>query len=395
MLSDRKKLSLMLVAVEPSGDALGADLIKSLREQYDDELSLCGCGGPLMMAAGFESAFSIEPLSVMGFTDVAKALPEAYARTGELASLCKRKNIDGVIFIDGWAFSRLGAQKIKSISPETKLFKYVAPQVWASRPQRIKFVKKYFDGVLTLLPFEEKIFSSEGVQSCFVGNSVFQHAWQQRSKDCGDLFRERHGVGDDPLLAVLPGSRFHEIKRLSAPFIETIGLLREKISNLKIVLPLAPSVQQEASEIFSSVEDIIFVGSEEKYEAFSGANAALAASGTVTTELALYQIPMVLAYKLDRLTAIWVRRVINIEQASILSIMAGRELIPEFLQENCKPELMAKSLHLLLTDTKTRDAQLKGLEPILAELHLDGPPASTVAAQTLLGWLGFSRAQSN
>ena len=145
--------SIMLAAVEPSGDALGAALYGELNLKIPDA-ELFGCGGALMAEQGFSSLFSTDSFAVMGFTDVAKALPEGFRRARQLAQEVARRNADAAILIDGWAFSRVTAKRIRALSPATKIFKFAAPQVWASRPQRVDFVKKYFDGVLTLLPFE-------------------------------------------------------------------------------------------------------------------------------------------------------------------------------------------------------------------------------------------------
>ena len=150
-------------------------------------------------------------------------LPEGFKRAKELAEEAAKRNAKAAVLIDGWAFSRVAAKRLRKLSPQTKIYKYAAPQIWASRPQRVDFVKEYFDGVLTLLPFEPPYFERASVPAAFVGNPTFQRAWRERGQ--GDAFRARYGLTDKTLLAVLPGSRKSEVKHLTPVFAETVEKL--------------------------------------------------------------------------------------------------------------------------------------------------------------------------
>jgi len=384
---------IMLVAVEPSGDALGAALFRELRKIAPPSAVYCGCGGPLMAAEGFESLFPIDSLSVMGFTDVARALPEGYRRAEQLAEYAEQNAIEAVIFIDGWAFSRVTARKMKKRGLKAKLFKMAAPQIWASRPHRVKFVKEHFDGVLCLLPFEPPLFEKAGVKAEFIGNPNFQNAWASRGD--GETFRMRYKLGGTPLLAVLPGSRKGEVLRLAKPFEGALRLLADRLPTLRVVVVSPPQVQKLVRDRLSDWPgDPIFATQEEKADAFAAADVALAKSGTVTTELAINRTPMVVAYKVDPITAIWARAVRTSKLVTIVNIAAGRELIPELIQERCKPELLAADLLELLTNEEARLEQLEQFPRLLAYLGVDGTPSAALGARKIAEWMGWPHARA-
>ena len=380
---------LVLAAIEPSGDELGAALIGALKAQAVTsgfELQLSGCGGSLMRQAGMASIFPIGPLSVMGFSDVARALPEARLRVGQLADHAIEQCAHAVVFVDGWAFSRLAAQVLRARAPHIKLYKYVAPQVWASRPQRKEFVKQYFDGVLTVLPFEEPIFSQLGVLTRYVGNPIFQKA--AHADTAQSSFRLSDDMATKPLLAVLPGSRRREVERLLPVFGQTVTLLREALDGLSVVIPAAPAVEGLVRDFVTDWENTHIVGPDLKYQAIGAANVALAVSGTVTTEIAVLGVPQIIAYKVDALTHLWARRIVTTPYASILNVMAHGHIIPEFIQHACEPDGLAQALLPLLTDPACAKAQLDQLREPLQSLDLSGPPAAQRAASAILSWVG-------
>jgi len=322
----------------------------------------------------------------MGFTDVARALPEGFRRAKELAEQAAKRRAKAAILIDGWAFSRVTAKRLKELSPETKIYKYAAPQVWASRPQRVEFVKDHFDGVLTLLPFEPGYFEDVGVPATFVGNPTFQKAWCDRGD--GAAFREKYALGQASLLAVLPGSRQSELKNLLQPFRETVKRVQEVIPDLQILAPLAESVADDAWAHMSLWGGKIHrVDVSEKYDAFAAATAALAASGTVSTELAINATPMVVGYKVDALTAFWARRVKKTPYGSILNVMSDRFLIPEFFQENCTADQLTPPLVDLFNNTDKRREQLENFDVLLPQLLLSDQCAAEIATDQLMAWM--------
>jgi lipid-A-disaccharide synthase len=385
-------LRVMLAAVEPSADQIGASLLAVLKEAAPTA-TFTGCGGPMMEREGFKSLFPTEPFSVMGALDVLRVAPLAMQRARELADIAAAHRIDVAVFIDGWAFSRLATTRLRKFSPSTTSIKLVAPQVWASRPQRVKFVKRYFDGVLTLLPFEPPFFRREGVRAEFVGNPNFQAAWRARGNEAS--FRARHRLGDAPLLGVLLGSRRHEVARLAKPFGEAVALLAKEVPGLRVVSPLVPAVAELARRKMRDWPgDPVFVGGEEKYDAMAAADVALAASGTASTELAINRTPMVVGYKVDPATALWARRVKTTPYASIVNVVADRFVIPEFIQENCVGALIAPALEALFNDPSTYVEQAAAFDLILKELGVDGPSAAALAAARVIDWayLGRKRA---
>lgn len=381
----RPALRMLISAVEPSGDLLGAALMAALKKQAPD-IQFTGCGGPLMAGNGLESLFPIEPFSVIGPVGALRALPAALSGARRLAEAAQAEQTDAAILIDSWSFSRLAAERIKRASPSTKLFKYVAPQIWGSRPKRAETVARLFDGVLTLFEFENPYFESAGAAVAFVGSSTFQEAANHKAEPT--VFRARYGLADAPLLAVLPGSRKAEVRRLAEPFGETARLMTEKIPDLRLVVPVAQAVRNEVRDLAANWPGApVFVEPGERFEAFAAANAALAASGTVTTELAISKTPMIVGYCVGPVTASWIRHVATTPYASVINIAAGREVVPEFLQEKCRPTAMAQALVPLFTGP-ARDAQLQAFPPLLSRLGVGGPPAATSAAAAIMRWIG-------
>lgn len=385
-------LQILLAAVEPSADAIGASLMRALKAMAPDAI-FTGCGGPQMAREGLVTLFPIDAFAVMGATDVLRVAPLAMRRARELAERSAVEEIDVAVFIDGWAFSRLAATRLRKFSPPTTVIKFVAPQVWASRPRRVEFVKSYFDAVLTVLPFEPPYFARAGVRAEFVGNPNFQAAFQARGN--ASAFRGRHRIGEAPLLAVLLGSRRHEVARLAPPFRDAAARLAREIPDLRIVSPVAESVGPLARRALSDWPgDPIIVGAEEKYDAMAAANAALTASGTASTELAVNHTPMVVGYKVDPLTGFWARRVKTTPYASIINVAAGRFVIPEFIQEACEGPAIAAALLALFREPAACVEQASAFDVLLKELAVDGPPAADRAAARIIDWahLGKRRA---
>lgn len=400
---------LLLSAIEPSADEIGAALINALRARAPDTV-FTGCGGPAMARTGFESLFDTRELAVMGFSDVARVMHRGFKQANALALAAQGDAVDAAIFIDGWAFSRIAARRFARRVPSVQRYKLAAPQVWASRPQRVQFVRDYFDGVLCLLPFETHWFERAGIPTHYVGNPNFQRAYHQRGD--GEAFRQRHGLSPEtPLLAVLPGSRQTEYARLREPFRETVSRLHEKYPALRLVIPVSPSLDDDDHDtadlgrhapagrgIRSALAQWpghpILVSPAEKYDAFAAADVALAASGTVTTELAIHHTPVVVAYRVDPLTAIWARRVMTAAYASIINIAADREILPEFIQEACTADRLTPALDDLLASPAAREAQINAFAPVLRALDLGGAPAADRAADCLLGWIDDHRKSS-
>ncbi len=382
---------IMLAAVEPSADAIGASLMAEVRRRSPDAVFF-GCGGVEMTREGLQGLFDIAPLSVIGFLDVIRAAPAAFSRADALVEAVVRDKPDIAVLIDGWAFSRLVAVRLKKFSPETAVVKLVAPQVWASRAGRVNFVKEHFDAVLCLLPFEPAYFARAGVRAEFIGNPNFQDAWRARGD--GTAFRARHRLGESPVLIVMLGSRRAEISRLARPFGEAVSLLADRIKGLRVVSPAAPSVDRQArAKLSKFAGDPLIVGPDEKYDAMAAANVGLTASGTASTELAINRTPMVVGYKLDPLSAIWARSVLKTPFVSIINVAGGRFIIPELLQGDCEGPNLAGALLPLFTDPETYVEQGAAFDRILKSLGVDGAPAVEIAAERILEWAAMGKAR--
>ena len=307
-----------------------------------------------------------------------------------LAEAVVREKPDVAVLIDGWAFARLVAMRLKKIAPETMLLKLAAPQVWASRPGRVKFVKSHFDAVLCLLPFEPPYFHAAGVRAEFIGNPNFQAAWRARGD--GAAFRARHRLGDAPLLAVMLGSRKTEVRRLSGPFGEAVEMLADRIPGLRVVSAVAPSVDRLARARLSTFAgDPVIVGAEEKNDAMAAANVGLTASGTASTELAINRTPMVVGYRLDPVTAIWARAVLKTPYVSIINVAGGRFVIPELLQEDCNGPSLAGALLQLFNNPEIYVEQASAFDTILKSLAVDAAPAADIAADKILEWSALGK----
>ncbi len=380
-----RPLKIMLVAAEPSGDQLGAALMRGLKAAAP-AVAFSGCGGAAMAGEGFETLFPTDRLSVMGLADVLPAIPEVLRRAGELARHAVEREADVVVLIDSWGFNHQVASRLKKRAPHIPIVKYVAPQVWASRPQRVHTLKREVDCVLTLLPFEPPWFEAVDLPAYYVGNPNFEAA---AAPGNGDGFRAEHDLGDAPLLCVLPGSRGNEIRFLLPVFAEVVRRLTAQVEGLRMVIPLAPNVADrvEAAAADWPSAPIFLRDAARRRDAMAAATAALAASGTVTTELALQRVPMVVAYQLGWLTAWWARRVATAKYATIMNIMADDEIIPERLLERCTPDEIAPEVERLLTDESARAEQLTAVRRQTDQLDLASAPGGERAAQAMLEFL--------
>ncbi len=377
-------MKILLCALEPSADALGAALMASLRERRPD-IEFIGCGGPLMAAQGLNSLFDTAAFAVIGPGAALRLLPAALKAADQLAAAAAAECPAAAIFIDSWSFSKIAAQKFRRQAPDVKRFKYVAPQVWASRPNRAKTTAALFDGVLCLFQFETSIFEQAGARVRFVGHSGFQDAKNHQRDDAA--FRSRHALGDAPLLAVLLGSRAAELGRHAKPFGETVKRVVAKIPDLRVLSPAAPSAHERVESIVAEWPGRpLIIESAERFDAFAAANAALAASGTVAAELAIFGTPMVVAYRLDLLTEIWARHVLTTPYVSLINIAAGRAVVPEFLQRDCEPEKMAAALLPLLRGGPEREAQCAAFPAIVKGWTGSVAPAADLAAGAVLEW---------
>lgn len=386
-----KSLTLMLVCGEPSGDQLGAQLMAALKALGGDSVKIVGVGGEAMAAQGLKSFFPLDATAVMGLTEVVPRIPAILARVRQAADFAVEAHADAVVLIDSPDFTHRIARRLKRIAPRIVTINYVAPQVWASRSWRARAMARYFDMVLALLPFEVPFFEGYGLRSVFVGHPAIERAKRMTG---GEAFRARHGIAAQaPLLAVLPGSRTGEIHYILPAFRAAVGLLAQRLPGLVIVLPTVPHV---AVRVRAATADWpaplhIVEGEDEKFAAFDAADAALAASGTVTTELALSRTPMVVGYKVGWLTHTLMKPLIHAKYATLVNLLLDREAVPEFLQERCAPSALADAVAALLTDKQAAARQIADQDEAMRRLGQGAEQPSLRAARAILDFVRPSR----
>ncbi len=359
-------LSIYLIAGEPSGDVLGARLMAALKTEHPGEISFYGVGGPRMREEGLESLFPMSELSIMGLAEIIPHIPKLLGRIKETVKDIESKVPAALITIDSPAFSLRVSKKLRGKG--IPLIHYVAPSVWAWKPGRAKKVAGYLDHLLALLPFEPPYFEVEGLATSFVGHSILESG---ADKGNGHAFRKKHKIPlNEPLLCLLPGSRSGEIDRLLPVFEEALSIVHKEIPDLHIVLP---TIERHGNRLRTATEkwpqDIhIIEGIEEKYDAFAAANVALAASGTVSLELAMSATPMVVTYKVNSFTHWIVRRMVKVDFGSLTNILLKKEVIPELIQKDCTPANVAGRVKALFQDERSRQRQIEGFDLSLAML---------------------------
>lgn len=387
-------LRVMLIAGEASGDALGAGLLQALREISPRPIEAFGVGGPLMAAAGHVSRFDMTELSVMGLAEVFPRLPQLQARIAETAGLALRLQPDVLITIDSPDFCFRVARRVREYAPRIPIVHYVAPQIWAWRRGRARKIARYVDLLLAVLPFEPPLFEDAGPPCRFVGHPVTGKAPPAQS---GAMFRTRHAVpADAPLLAVLPGSRMGEVSRLSRPFGDALSLLAPEFPDLHIFCATLPHVSRHVKAAVSTWPGRLIMAEDsgEKFAGFAAADAAMAASGTVSLELAACGTPHVVAYRVNALTALIARRVLRVAHVNLLNLTLDERLIPELLQEDCTAENLSREVAALLRPPRPSPAaqvQHAGMRRALKELGEGGASPSHRAAHAVLELLAGRR----
>lgn len=372
-----------LVAGEESGDTLGAALMAALRASHPGAISFGGLGGARMAQQGIASPFSIEELSVIGFVGVLKRLPHLLRRIRETADAVIARRPDALIIIDSPDFTHRVARRVRKVAPGIPIINYAPPSVWAWRSGRARAMRAYVDEVLAILPFEPAAFVRlDGPPCTYVGHPLAERVGELRPSPEEALRR----VADPPLVLVLPGSRRGEITRFAATFGAAIAQAAAKAGPFDLVLPAPPHVAALVQDATADwpVRPRIVTDAAEKHAAFRAARVALAKSGTVTLELALAQVPMVAAYRVAAWEAAIFRRLARISSVILANLVIGENIVPELLQEEFRPDLIAASLVPLITDTPERRRQLEGFARLDAIMDLGGEPPSLKAARAVL-----------
>ncbi len=375
-----------LLAGEHSGDHMGAGLMAELIKRTGGNIRFSGIGGGEMIAAGeaygFDSFFPMEELSIGGIFEIIPHIPRVLRRINETARRVRELFPDMVISIDSPAFAFRVGKKLKGSGPA--LVHYVAPTVWAWRPRRARMIADFLDHLLMIFPFEAPYFTKWGLDATFIGHPVVEMGFDRGD---GPDFRARHGIGEtQPLLCVLPGSRHSEVDRLLPVFGEVLERLMEEIPDLAVIVPTVTTVAQKVREAAARWPGSVIVteGIEEKRGVFAASNAALAASGTVTYELAVAGVPMVIAYRMATMSYLVIKSMVKISYASVVNIVLGREVAPEFIQGNCEAVGITSALSRLFRDPQARSAQQRDLAEVALAFGLGQVPSSQRAADIVM-----------
>ena len=327
---------LLIIAGETSGDQHGAAMVRVLREDFPD-LPIFGVGGDHLRAAGVETLFDIEALNVVGLVEVLAKVPSGLLMARRLLCVARERSARVVVLIDAPGFNLLFARWAKQAG--LRVVYYVSPQIWAWRQNRVHKVARRVDKMLTLFPFEVPFYAAAGVDAEYVGHPFLDclSGLPDRSQAA-----RRLGLDDKrPIVALLPGSRRREVELLLEPMLAALDLIRDDLPEVQGVLPAAPTVTDTVQRIAAGFSGALTVVDQQSLTALCAADFALVASGTATLEAGLIGIPMVIAYRVNRLTAWLAKRLLRVPHIGLINIVAGRRVVPELLQEAVSPRTMA------------------------------------------------------
>ncbi len=384
---------IFLIATEESGDRLGANLMKVLRQRLGGAVRFEGVGGLGMTREGLKSLFPIEELSIIGFSAVVKQLPKLLRLIGQTTDAVLQAGPDILIIIDSPDFTHRVARRVRARDPTIPIVDYVSPSVWAWRPSRARTMRAYVDHVLALLPFEPEAYRRlHGPPCTYVGHPLIEQLASLRPS----AEEQARRSGSPAVLLVLPGSRSSEIRHHIAIFGEALDRLQAQGKAFELILPTMPHLLELVSDGVKSwkVTPQIVVGEQEKRAAFRIATAALAKSGTVTLELALSGVPMVAAYRAGALEARIVLRFVTVQSVILANLVVGENVVPEFVQDDCTADMLASALGEVLSDSPMRRRQQDAFARMDDVMSTGNQSPSVRAADIVLGMLRKSRRAS-
>ncbi len=389
-MKKKSPTKIFIIAGEMSGDILGAKLMRSLKSK-ERNIVFKGVGGPKMHEEGIRSLFSIQKIALWGFLEILPHIFRVKHLINKTIEEVYRFNPDIIVTIDSPGFNFRVIKGLQGLN--CKKIHYVAPSVWI-KPKRVKFLEKFYDKVLTILPFEKKYFDKSLIQCDFVGHPILEEDFENSDGRC---FCKKHKISDEQiLLVVMTGSRESEYRKLTPIFLDAINLMAQK--NQKKVVAAFPYVSNAHRKFLSeNVRDsdmvkILFVPEAEKKALYSSADIALVKSGTSSLEIAIAKLPIVVAYKVSFVTAWILRNILKFRGfVSIINLLANKMIIPELLQEDCDADKISSELSILL-EKKNADEQVKkSLGEIKKLQPKDGQKPSMVAALAVLGTLHLNK----
>lgn len=370
-----------LVAAESSGDALGADLARALKAR-DPNIALMGVGGAAMREERIESQVDISGLAILGFVDGLLAYSRVKAAVEATVAAVLQAQPDVVVLIDSWGFTLRVARGVRAAAPEIKLVKYIGPQVWASRPGRAKTLAAAVDHLICIHDFETPYYEPYGLACTVCGHP----ALGRYKPGDGAALRIRQGwKPDEKVILVLPGSRNSEIRRVG-PTLWAAAQLLHREQDVRLLVVVAQAVRDAVLD--QAPAGAAVVDEREKDDAFAAATVALAASGTVTTEVALQGTPVVVGYKLGWFTWAAARMFLfKGKYATLMNVAAGAEIAPEFIQTRFTPKNVARAAALLLNSPRARAKQVDQQNEALSRMGRGKTPAAEIAAGAVLSVL--------
>ncbi|AUH34868.1 lipid-A-disaccharide synthase [Paracoccus tegillarcae] len=377
-------MKLFMIAGEVSGDALGGALMAGLRE-LQPSVSFDGVGGPRMQAEGLQSRFDMDELSVMGIMEVLPKYRHLKRRIAETAKAVAETAPDALIGIDSPDFCLRVARQARALNPDLKTIHYVAPSVWAWRPGRALKMAEVVDHVLAILPFEPPLMRAAGMTCDFVGHPIV--AEPVAGADEANAFRVAHDIAADaPVVLCLPGSRKGEVARLGPRFDEALMRLRDRVPEIRVVIPTVPGVARMVRDMTRRwpTEPIVVEEDEQKRAAFAAADLALAASGTVSLELAANRVPMVVGYDMAPLSRWLVGMLLKTDTVTLVNLVSETRVVPEFLGNACQPGPLADALLTTLEDMPARKAQFEAMDLTMERLGKGGEAPGLRAARSVL-----------
>ena len=381
-------MRIFVIACEPSGDILGANLMRALQAAHTGSVRFAGIGGAEMEAAGLDSLCAMNELAVMGLVEVVRHIPRLRRQIAATVDAIVAARPDMIVTIDAPGFTRRVIERLPGrMSPRVH---YVAPTVWAWKPQRAQHYARLYDKLLTLYPFEPALFHAAGLDAVFVGHPAAD-AHGPLAQAQGAAARADLGIAADvPVLGILAGSRDGELRRMLPVYRTMTALLaagRSPLAAAQILMPtlahLAPLVRTETRGWRLPVQ-VVTPTAAHRFAAFKACNVAIATSGTVALELAACGVPAAIAYKVHPLSSLFFAMTAKLRYAHILNMMQDQPIVPERLQGGCTAARLAADAVALLRDGP---AQLAALQPALAALRAPGGSAAASAASRILAML--------
>jgi len=373
-----------IIACEPSGDQLGAMLMGALSEETNGQARFAGVGGPMMEARGLSSLFDVRDLALIGVFEVLPKARMVLQRVKQTVADIEHSHPDVLLTIDSWGFTGRVHERLTKKGSAIPRVRCVAPQVWAWRPGRAKQLARWINHLLTLLPFEPPYFTKYGLAATWMGHPVLESGFGMGD---GAAFRKRLDIPSDAtVIGILPGSRRSEVARLLPVFKDTVALLVQRYPKLHVVMPTVSTVAHEvhsASGGWAAPVSMV-MDEDQRRDAFGAFDVALAASGTVSLELALARVPHIVAYRANALTAILLRLFVRTRFINLVNVLVGHEAVPERLQGQCRPDILADDISVLLRDDMRRVAQRADFAAALSRLSPGGERPSRKGAKTVL-----------